>query len=163
MASNDYITVEVKGLSELQKNMEELPAKVSKKGLRQALKKGGLIIRDAFVSSAPRDTGFLSEHFNMRMKINREELAGSIFIGPQGKVDYPAYASGAYNIRRRKNGKVAKAGRVAVATVARFLEYGTSKMGKKPFMTQAFESFKLQALNAITEVLTQVFGDINNE
>ncbi len=95
----------------------------------------------------------------MRMKIMRDDLAGSIFIGPQGKIDYPAYASGAYNIKRRKNGRLAKVGRVAVATVARFLEFGTSRMGKKPFMTQAFESFKGRALEAITEVLRDVFSD----
>lgn len=157
--AGDYVTVQVKGLDQLQKNMEALPAKVAKKGLRQALKKGGLVIRDAFVSMAPKDTGFLAEHFNMRMRIRRDELAGSIFIGPQGKIDYPAYASGAYNVRRKKNGKIALAGRIAVATVARFLEFGTSKMAKKPFMTQGFESYKEAALTAITEALRDIFGD----
>lgn len=159
MASSDYVTVEVQGLSELQANMEELPAKVAKKGLRAALKRGGLVIRNAMVAMAPKDTGFLAEHFNMKMKIRSDELAGSIFIGPAGKVDYPAYASGAYNIKRRKNGKLAKLGRVAVATVARFLEFGTSKMAKHPFMTQAFESYKDRALSEITEGLKDAFSD----
>lgn len=157
MAGSDYVTVEVQGLSDLQHTMEELPAKVAKKGLRAALKRGGLVIRNAMVSLAPKDTGFLAEHFNMKMKIQREELAGSIFIGPAGKMDYPAYASGAYNIRRSKSGKLAKLGRVAVATVARFLEFGTSKMAKKPFMTQAFESYKDRALTEITEALKDAF------
>lgn len=156
--AGEYVTVEVKGLSELQANMEALPAKVAKKGLRAALKSGGLAIRDAMVALAPKDTGFLAEHFNMKMKINRDELAGSIFIGPQGKIDYPAYTSGAYNIKRKASGKIVKVGRVAVATVARFLEFGTSKMAKKPFMTQAFESHKEAALQAITSKLTEVFS-----
>lgn len=159
MAGSEYVTVDVKGLSQLQANMEALPQKVAKKGLRAALKRGGLVIRDAMVALAPKDTGFLAEHFNMRMKIMRDDLAGSIFIGPQGKIDYPAYASGAYNIKRRKNGKLAKLGRVAVATVARFLEFGTSRSAKKPFMTQAFESYKARALEAITAALRDVFAD----
>ena len=157
--AGEYVSVHVKGLSNLQKNMEELPAKVAKKGLRQALKKGGLVIRDAMVALAPKDTGFLAEHFNMKMKIRRDEIAGSIFIGPAGKIDYPAYASGAYNIKRKANGKLAKLGRVAVATVVRFLEFGTSRMSKKPFMTQAFESYKEKALAVITTVLKDVFGE----
>jgi HK97 gp10 family phage protein len=159
--ANDYVTVKVQGLDQLQKNMEALPAKVAKKGLRQALKKGGLVMRDAMVTLAPKDTGFLAEHFNMRMGIRRDELAGQIYIGPQGKIDYPAYASGAYNIRRRANGKIKKAGRIAVATVARFLEFGTSKMAKRPFMTQAFESYKEKALEMITQALTEVFGELD--
>lgn len=160
MAGGEYVTVEVKGLSQLQEKLEELPAKLSKRGLRVALKKAGLLMRNAMVSMAPKDTGFLAEHFNMKMKIQREELAGSIFIGPAGKVDYPAYASGAYNIKRRKNGKIAKLGRIAVATVARFLEFGTAKMAKKPFMTQAFESYKEKAVEVIASELRDALDDV---
>jgi HK97 gp10 family phage protein len=150
--SDEWVTVEVKGLSELQAKLEELPKKVADKGLRKALKAGGNVIRNAMVMLAPKDTGFLAEHFGTKIRILHTYLGGSAFIGPQGKVDYPAYASGAYNIKR-KGGKIRKVGRVAVATVARFFEFGTSKMGKKPFMTQAFESHKQEALDAIAEEL----------
>lgn len=95
----------------------------------------------------------MAQHFGTRVSIKRgDELAGSAFIGPQGKIDYPKYQSGSYNIHRRA-GRMIKAGRIAVATVARFLEFGTHKMGKKPFMTQAFESHKQEALEAMTDEL----------
>ena len=44
-------------------------------------------------------------------------------------------------------------GRIAVASVARFLEFGTSKMGSHPFMTQAAESGKMQAVDSIAQSL----------
>jgi len=43
-------------------------------------------------------------------------------------------------------------------TIARFLEFGTSKMGAKPFMTPAFESEKQHALEKIIEVLKEKLG-----
>jgi|SRR5208282_753899 len=149
----DDITVEIKGLSELQSALESLPQKVAKHGLRAALKSGAAPIESAMVSEAPHDTGFMSEHFGTKLKINRDEIAGSAFIGPQGKVDYPSFASGAYKIIRSATGKARRVGKIAVATIVRFLEFGTAKMSKKPFMTRAFEGHKDEALANITEAL----------
>lgn len=153
MSDDGFFSFEVKGLDELQTTMEALPFKVAKKGLRAALKDGGSRFMDAMVSGAPKATGFLAEHFGIKFKMSRDLLSGTAYIGPQGKVEYPAFMSGAYNVIRRKSGKIVKVGRVAVATVARFLEFGTSKMGKQPFMTQAFETQKQGALEAVTETL----------
>lgn len=142
------------GLAELQDALEDLPRKVAEKGLRTSLKAGAAPILNSMVTLAPKFTGFLAEHFSAKLKISHDSLSGSAFIGPKGKVDYPAYISGAYNIVRNAKGKAIKIGKIAVATIARFLEFGTSKMAKKPFMTQAFETNKERALNAIIEKLT---------
>lgn len=147
---SDEVTFEIKGLDELQQALEELSEKVANKGVKAALKAGAEPIQNAMVTLAPKNTGFLAEHFSTKIKMVRDALAGSAFIGPQGKIEYPAFLSGAYNIVRRKSGKIVKVGRIAVATVARFLEFGTSKMSKKPFMTQAFETQKEEALARIT-------------
>jgi HK97 gp10 family phage protein len=155
----DDITCEVKGLSELQTALEEMPKKIADKGLRSSLKAGGAPIKDCMVSLAPKETGFLAEHFGVRVKISRDGVSGSAFIGPQGKIDYSAFASGAYRIIRNAAGKVKKRGKIAVASVARFLEFGTSKMAKKPFMTQAFESHQSDALAAIVKGLTKAVAD----
>lgn len=151
----DDFTIEIKGLSELLAAMEELPQKVAKRGLRKSLSAGGNVIAIAMYQNAPKHTGFLAEHFGTRIRIGRDGLSGTAFIGPQGKIDYPAYASGAYKVGRDAKGKAKQWGRIAVTTVARFLEFGTSKMFKKPFMTQAFEGHKRSALSAITEVLKE--------
>jgi HK97 gp10 family phage protein len=160
----DDVTVKIHGLDELQQALEELPYKVAKKGLRAALAEGAAPIQEAMVNLAPHDTGFLAEHFNVKFKMRSDSLAGSAFIGPQGKIDYPAYVSGAYHIVRNKAGKVVKkVGKIAVATVARFLEFGTHKMAKKPFMTQAYETEKEQALARITERLALAVAEAASE
>src|SRR5208337_3107742 len=150
----DDVTVEVKGLAELQQALEQMADKVAKKGIRAALKSGAQPIQNGMVTLAPHDTGFLAEHFNTKIRIGRDELSGSAFIGPQGKVDYPEFLSGAYRIVRNAKGKARKVGRIAVATVARFLEFGTAKMAKKAFMTAAFEVGKNEALALITNSLS---------
>lgn len=157
------ITMEIKGLAELEQALEELPEKVAKKGLRAGLQEGAAPIEAGMVAGAPKDSGFMSEHFNTKLKIARDGLSGSAFIGPQGNIDYPAYTSGAYNIIRTARGRVKKVGSIAVATVVRFFEFGTSKMAKKPFMTQAFETLKDTALGAIIARLTQAVAEAASE
>lgn len=150
---NEDVTVEIKGAEELFRKLEALPGNVSRRGLRKALKAGAFVFLEAIVRLAPRASGFLAAHFNMRMRINRDELAGSSFVGPQGKMDYPDLGGG-YREKKNKAGKLYKAGRIAVASVARFFEFGTKKMAKKPFMTQGFESSKRAALDQVIKVLT---------
>jgi HK97 gp10 family phage protein len=159
----DDVTVEVKGLAELEKALEELPKKVVQRGMRKALKAGAVPVQNGMVTGAPKATGFLAKHFSTKIKLGSDGLSGSAFIGPDGKMDYPAYLSGAYNIIRNAKGKVKKVGKVAVASVARFLEFGTSKMSKKPFMTQAFENNKMAALDNITNSLDATIQECANE
>lgn len=147
---SDWVECEVKGLDELQKKLEGMQTKMAKRGIRQALRAGAEVIRAAMVMMAPKDTGFLAEHFGVKASIKQDELAGSAFIGPQGKMDYPALKGASGPLRLGQ-----KAKRVAVATVARFLEFGTRKMGAKPFMTRAFEGFKDAAQEAIIAELSE--------
>jgi hypothetical protein len=42
--------------------------------------------------------------------------------------------------------------------VAHFLEFGTSKMAKKPFLTQGWETLKQSALDAIIQKLKDAIG-----
>lgn len=53
--------VHVKGLSDLQRLLDEMPAKVEKNILRGALREGAKVIRNYAKAIAPRDTGFLSK------------------------------------------------------------------------------------------------------
>jgi HK97 gp10 family phage protein len=149
----------IQGLAELQAALESMSNKVANSGVRKALKAGAAPVQTGMVSLAPKDTGFMSEHFNTRIKMEKEGRAGTAFIGPQGKVDYPAYVSGAYNIVRNVKGKAKKVGKIAVATIVRFFEFGTAKMSKKPFMTQSFEVNKGRALDNIIESLNTTVQD----
>lgn len=158
----DDVTCEMKGLSELQEALEQLPHKVAQRGIKKALRAGAEPIYQTIVATAPRyaggaggpPIGWLASHFGTKVKLG-SELSGSAFIGPQGKIDYPMYASGAFRIIRNAKGKAKQIGRVAVASVARFFEFGTSKMAKKPFMTQAFETKKTVAVDAMASSLDE--------
>lgn len=151
---SEPFTFKMHGLDELQKTLEEIPRKVAKAGLRKSLKAGGKEILEGMVEEAPEESGFLKKHFGMRTKILREDIAGKIFIGPEGKIDYPK-SGGGYITKMIKN-KAKQIGRIAVAKVARFLEFGTTKMKKNPFMTRAFEKKKGAALEAIIKTLRDV-------
>jgi HK97 gp10 family phage protein len=156
---SEYVTVNVKGLDELQKRLDAAPAKLGKKSLKDAVKAGCNVIRNSIIQFAPKRSGFLAKHFGSKVRLYNGVLAASGFIGPQGKMDYPD-ENGGYRIKRNKKGRARKVGRVAVASVARFLEFGTSKMGHRPFMTQAFERDKFTAMNAMTEKLKEGLDDL---
>ncbi|HZR66613.1 MAG TPA: HK97-gp10 family putative phage morphogenesis protein [Terriglobales bacterium] len=141
---SEFVTVEVKGLKELQDKLEELPNKIARRGIRQALRAGAEIIRGEMVSNAPKDSGFLEEHIDVKTRLKSDLLAGSAFIGPNGKQLYP------------RNPKWPAR---TAALVAKWLEFGTSRMSKKPFMTQAFETRKEDALEAITRKLREALED----
>lgn len=142
--SDEFVTFEIKGLQELQTKLEGLEAKVARKGIRQALRAGANVIRTAMAANAPKDSGFLEEHIDIKTRLKSDYLAGSAFIGPNGKIVYP-----------RKPGWPSR----TAALVARWLEFGTSRMSKKPFMTQAFDTRKEEALEAITEKLRDALND----
>jgi HK97 gp10 family phage protein len=154
---SDLVTVKISGLDELQKRLEEIPEDLRKKGMRTALSAGADIIRDGMVELAPKDTGFLAEHFNIKTSVKNGGMTGQAFIGPAGKIDYMEMGSvhartptGRW--KKRKGQFVMEAGmvaRISVEAVARFLEFGTSKMAKRPFMTQTFETKKGNALDAM--------------
>ena len=158
LGNGEWFTAEVQGLDQLQANMESLPYRIAKKGLRNALATGGQVIKYAMHSLAPKRSGFLAEHFGVRISAKQDLLAGTAWIGPQGKMDYPDKGGG-YREKTNKKGKIRKVGRIAVASVARFLEFGTSKMQKKPFMTQAFDSNWQKALEVIKAALWQTIED----
>lgn len=153
----DGVTWKIIGADKLQDKLEELEKRVANQGLKAALSAGGEAIEIETVRSAPSDTGFMRQHFGHRIQLRPQERAGSIFIGPEGKIDYPK-AGGVYKHKVDKKGKRLNVGRIAVASVVRFLEFGTSKMSAKPFMTQAIVSASHRAVDAVITKLKEALG-----
>ena len=145
----DRVTFEIKGLDVLQRRLERLPYKVAIKVLKVALVRAGTLVLNMMRQLAPKRTGFLSEHFNLRMHTVKENIAASVFIGPEGKMLYP----------RRGVGLGHKGRTIPVASVARFTELGTSKEKANPFMTQSFETTKDAALQTIIEGVREGISD----
>jgi HK97 gp10 family phage protein len=140
----------------LQYALEQKVKADAKAAVKSALLAGGTIFKDAVVANAPKDTGFLEEHFDLKLSFRGSDgTSGTAYVGPQGKVDYPD-KDGGWRTKLNRRGKKYKVGRIPVATVARFLELGTSKMRARPFMSQAFESVKSSVMDAVIAKLREV-------
>lgn len=146
--SDDLVTVEVKGLDELQKALEELVDTDGSKYVRQAVRAGAVVVKDQIVQNAPKDSGLLAEHIDVKTRKQRgEALAVSALIGPNSKeVIHPQTGGKTSGLRR------------TAQFITRMLEFGSKKMSKKPFMTQAFESSKTKALDRMVETLREKLG-----
>jgi HK97 gp10 family phage protein len=155
------VTVRIDGLDKLQDMLERQPLKNAKNTIRTALTVASKIMEDGMIKEAPVYTGndprippgFLAEHINTHISV-RNNLSGSATIGPQARIDYPLAPTSKKAKLRKKGSKVA--GRIAVLTVARFLEYGTSKMKANPFITRSWETYKNACLVAIVNTLQQL-------
>ena len=134
-------TIEITGLSELEKALEAFPDRIAKNILSGAIRAGAVVMQQEARKLAPKS---VQEH-----PMGRK---GKKVIVQPGNL--------------RKNIKVRLAPRksrdvpieywVYVSTKAwywRFPEFGTKKMSAKPFMRPAFNSRKQEALDRIKEYL----------
>lgn len=148
MSDDGYVSIEVKGLDELQKALEDLVDKDGNKYVRAAVNAGGNVVKDRIVQNAPKDSGLLADHIDKRTRKQKgEALAISALIGPNSKEV----------IHKQAKGKTSGLPRTAAA-IAKMLEFGTKKMPKKPFMSQAWESSKQEALDALVAKLREKLG-----
>lgn len=153
--AQEFIQTRVEGLEQLQQVLVQQPPEKARRTLRDALELGGNVFLNAIQREVPRLTGFMASHFNIKYSwrgSSSTNPAGTAFVGPDGKMDYPL-AGGGYKKRGRKD-----IGRVRVSSVVRWLEFGTSKMQANPFFTRAFESSKSDALNRVISAIKQGLG-----
>ena len=142
----EVVSVKVTGLAELQKNLEQIPPKIAKGVLRRGLAAGARVFQNEMKIRAARATGFLIEHIAIRVRARGDDLQGIALVGPT-KSDYP----------RRNAERGGKGRTISAATVARFLEFGTSKMKARPFIRQSFETKKNAALDAFVDAAKAAF------
>lgn len=133
------ITVKIEGLDQLQKNLERLPHNIAQRIIKGTLNEAARDMISACAEEAPKDSGFLSEHFVSKTTVTRDELAATTIVGPASRVEYP----------RRVPKRGGKGSTVKVASVARFWEYGTHKLAANPFMSRAFMRVREGLLNKI--------------
>lgn len=150
-----FIDAQIQGLEQLQRALLQEPPEKARKTLREALEVGGNVFKAAVWREAPKLTGFLAEHFNIKFSFRGSTATdphATAFIGPDGKMDYPLRGGG---YKRRGNRKI---GRIKVISVARFDEFGTSKQRANPFMTRAFETAKAEALSRVIAAIKMGLG-----
>lgn len=136
----DAIKFELKGFKELGDALKAFGPEVAKNGLRSADFAGARVIRDATKDTAPVRTGLLKAELYAARRRTAENVA-TYTIRVRGKPKFTKIS------KRKKTGKYAS---VAGPNIyGRFLEFGTSKMGAKPFMRPAFLSNVDNAIEAI--------------
>jgi len=140
-----FVEVKISGLDQIQKRLEELRGPKARAAMRKSLADGSDIVLAEMQREAPRDTGFLDEHFNRKISTKDGGTSGTAFIGPQGKIKYPKRGVGA--------GRT-----ISVASVARFAEFGTSKQAANPFMSRSFATSKESVLQKIISTLKSALG-----
>lgn len=141
--------VEVKGLRELNAALAELPERIAKNVLRGSVAAGAAVIRKEAVKRAPIYTGPVAQGHPPPGTLKRaiyqtqvRELSGLL------KQTFKVAV-------RRGKGAATKSGKSLDAYYARFVEYGTVKMTARPFMRPAFDSQKLNAIEAMKQYLAK--------
>jgi HK97 gp10 family phage protein len=145
------ISVQITGLKELQKALNELPKEIQGRPLRSAVSAAAKVIVDDVKARVPvGETGNLKTAvYRYRSRRNSATGRETFFVGiRQGKAQYKDTA---YNRRKGRVGKNYKT--AGEAYYWRFLEFGTAKMQAKPFLRPAFEANKSRAVDVMKERL----------
>jgi HK97 gp10 family phage protein len=153
------VSVRIDGLAELQERFDQTPKKLARAIMRRALQASADVFRSEMIDRVRRHTGFLAEHIGLKLRLSRDELAGSAAVGPLQN-PYPFLERNAETPSRSRKATHARQHKtITAATVARFLEFGTRKMPMFPFIRQSFESRKDAALSAFTEEAKNRFDE----
>jgi HK97 gp10 family phage protein len=133
MAPPIKIEWKLTGFKELQAKLDQLGADVSRKVVQPVLGDWGEETADAFFEAAPKETGFLREHFKWaRAKMFSGKygvIAGTVRVGPTNAV-YPLKT-------KNVNGQEIQPKRGHKRTaqmVASWIEFGTARKAANPFM-----------------------------
>jgi HK97 gp10 family phage protein len=131
-------------LEDLLKNLRQFTPKLQRNGLNQALRKGARpVVKDARAKLAKhiakteksQSTGALSRAITTRVnpRLGRREGGAALSIGIRGGAKQ--YVNNARNRRAGRVGQSYEQG--GNQFYFRFLEFGTSKMAARPFLTPA--------------------------
>jgi len=159
-----WVETKITGLDELQRKLEELPPKVAQKVLREGLRDGAEIVRDAFIAAAPSPETYAEggkrteaagtgrtilghlrdlKSWKIRYKGRPEDYAGSAYVGPSNTV-----------LETRTSGETKGLPRTA-AFIVKMLEFGSRTRSGHPFATSAWESVKQKVLDKIIDSIRE--------
>ena len=147
-----YSTVQITGLSELNRALSEFPERLARNVLRGSVAAGAAVIRKDARERAPRYEGPVAAGHPPPGTLKRAIYSAQArrLSGLLQQVYQVGVVSGK---RTKKSGR--KSGRAADAYYWRFVEFGTVKMAARPFLRPAFEAKKLDAVEAIRAYMAQ--------
>ncbi len=155
---SEIVTTKFTGWDELRKKLQEELPKDAKLALRIALSAGAGDIKRAAQEFAPVEdegpqAGFLRDNVKVKVKLSRNDLAGSAFIGPT-TAKYPGDDKGTHKVTIRGKSFTGSSTPTA-ANVGRWLEFGTVNIAARGWLTKAWERTKAQALDHIIDKLKE--------
>lgn len=150
----DDIEVRVTGLDELKARLAELPDKLRRRALRNALAAGARLIRDAAKAAVPvlatptqrRNSGTVRNAITVRTS-KEAKRAGDV---------------GVYVNVKPAKGQQRGAKSPTDPFYWRFLEFGTSKMPARPYLRPAAEAKAQAALDAFSAKLGPQLDKLNS-
>lgn len=142
-------TVNISGLRELQDALKELPERVARNALSQAVNAGARVIREEARRMAPVYTGPVSQGHPPPGTLKKA-------IIQKGIAELSSLFAQTVFVAVRHGKKYRKVGKKEINRDAyywRFVEFGTANMSAHPFMRPAFEAKKQEAVDAIKDRL----------
>jgi HK97 gp10 family phage protein len=146
------MTVDIKGLKELQNALNQLPLKIQGRPVRSAVNAAAKIVMDDARRRVPVETGQLRKAIYRGRSRSMSSKGREVYVVSvrKGKAKY---ANTAQNRRRNRVGKTYQTR--GEAYYWRFLEFGTAKMPARPFLRPAFESQKQNAAMVMKQKLLE--------
>lgn len=144
--------VRIEGLQELQRKLLELPRKIAGRSMRSALMSGAKPIKVRARQLVPKDTGFLEEAIiQYPVKRSEHEYTDQVRVGVRKRVRKGAKLSKRYKAALGRARRRSSRQQSTTPKYWRYLEFGTSRMGARPFLRPAFEREKLGAAARIKQ------------
>lgn len=145
--------LEVQGLPELLRKLRGLPDQVRAKVIKGAVASGAAVIKNEAISRAPIYSGKVGKNHPPPGALKAAIYQARLLKECTGTVE-------AWLVSVRKGPRAAASVRGNVdAYYATWVEYGTVKMGAKPFMRPAFEAKKNEAVEAMRQYVLAKLPD----
>jgi HK97 gp10 family phage protein len=141
--AGEFMSVDVKGLKELDDLLKSLPEEIQRKALASANLAGAQVLREEARSRAP----VRSEGGPMKVGKNASKARLPGFLRASIK---------AWRIKGSGKGSVTHGvGARGMAFYGKFLEFGTKYISPRPFLRPALDAAYLRAIEAVGKVLKQ--------
>lgn len=138
--------LKVEGLRELQAKLKELPDKVARNALRASVSAGATVIRNGAKINAPVYTGDVAKGHPPPGTLKRSIVQKQIN-------ELSSLFKQVFFVTVRKGKKYRNQGKKGNLSQDAYywpnVEFGNSKMSARSFLRPAFESLKVEAVNAI--------------
>jgi HK97 gp10 family phage protein len=138
----DLMKMELLGAKETSDVIKKLPPELAKKVYTAALRKGANVFRDAMKEAAPTDSKYNRRHTMSKGK-GQSKRTEFIKLRNEIKVSFTKISTISFEL----------AIHVGRAFWGMFLEYGTTKMGARPWARPVYETKKEEALDVTGKAL----------